>query len=262
MNLIDRLQGWLTHLTVLRPARHSAGKLNDSEQQAHLQQLASDRPADRWLAAEALGVSNLTASARHALQASLSHADPILRWEAAAALARGGSAPARIALFEALATGDPAVQSAAADALGLSPAEPEILAALAAALASRHPAVRQSAAEALARLAAQPRDEDALAPGLESVPALLGLLESDPAPMVRRAAALALGRIGDSSAREPLAARQADSREESMVRTAAAVALTRLRVPAPEPEAPAPSADDPAASASAGAGLSDEIDPD
>lgn len=233
LKLIDRLQGWLI---ALRSPQPSAGKLSHGEQEALVQQLAGDRPAERWLAAEALCGSNLSAAALRGLTAVLSSDDPMLRWEAAAALGRSGSVAARKALLDALAATDPRTQAAAADGLGLWPAEPETLAALTAALASPHAAVRQSAAEALARLAARPAGEEAPAPGQESVPPLLDLLQSDPEVAVRRAAALALGRIGDPAAAEALAACEADPQEDTLVREAAAVALTRLRAPSQAPE--------------------------
>jgi HEAT repeat protein len=262
LNIIDRLQGWLA---ALRSQQQGAEKLSHSEQEALVQQLASDRPAERWLAAEALAASNLTAAARHALTAALTSVDPILCWEASAALARGGSPAARYALLEALAAADPALQATAADALGLWPAEPETLVALTSALASQHAIVRQSAAEALARIAAQPVADDAPAPGQESVPALLDLLEADLAAMVRRAAALALGRIGDPATREPLEARQDDPSENRLVREAATVALTRLRAVVPEPamqNAPGAPADEPESDAESAPEPTAEVEAD
>lgn len=237
MDLTTRLQGWLARVRSSgrgQPRRH----IDRAEREALLTSLASDRPGARWLAAEALAVDPGAAGVR-ALAAALSDSDPILRWEAAAALARSDSAPARQALLAALSTPHPAAQAVAADTLGLMPAEPETLAALNAALTSPHAPVRQSAAEALARLAARPASKEASMPGSESAPALLALLESDPAPLVRRAAALALGRIGDPMAREALVACQANRGEAALVREAAAVALARLRALAPAQEPPA-----------------------
>ena len=231
MDLITQLQGWLGRARAASSGQPRR-RLDRAEREALLASLAGDRPGARWLAAEALAADPGPAGVQ-ALAAALSDPDPILRWEAAAALARSGSPAARSALLAAVAAAHPVAQAAAADTLGLMPAEPETLAALAVALASRHAQVRQSAAEALARLAARPAPKGAPAPGAESVPALLELLQADPAPMVRRAAALALGRIGDPAARDALEACQIDPRQRSLVREAAAVALTRLPAPAP-----------------------------
>jgi HEAT repeat protein len=157
---------------------------------------------------------------------------------AAHALAQIGTPAAQTALLEAAATGSGAAQAAAIDALSELPVSPELVTALLGTLASRSAAVRQGAAEAVARLAAQPAAEGAPALGAETLAALLALLQSDDAPLVRRAAALALGRIGDPSARDALEASQADAREDPLVRQAAGEALARLRQPKAASEEP------------------------
>ena len=131
--------------------------------------------------------------------------------------------------MEAVATGSATAQVAAIDALGALPASPELLAALLGALASDGATVRQSAAEALARQAAQPTVDGAPSSGPETAAALLDLLQSDDALLVRRAAALALGHLGDPVARDALEASQADSHEDRLVRKAAGEAVDRLR---------------------------------
>jgi hypothetical protein len=89
--------------------------------------------------------------------------------------------------------------------------------------------VRQSAAEALARLDPPPpaRDGSSPAPAIQAT--LLTLLAGDDAAMVRRAAALALGRWGNASVDSALVAIQDDEAEDRRVREAAALALRRPR---------------------------------
>ena len=129
------------------------------------------------------------------------------------ALARAGTAPARLALYRALAEGTPLCQSAAADALG-HVRRPDT-APLLRALDSTHPSVRQSAVESLARL------------GERQLASRLIDLLGDTAPGVRRAAAGALACMGDDRAIGPLAERLKD--ESSLVRRSAAYALGARR---------------------------------
>ncbi|MDI9633292.1 MAG: HEAT repeat domain-containing protein [Methanolinea sp.] len=94
-------------------------------------------------------------------------------------------------LLSALGHPDPAVQYAAAEALG-ELGEPSAVPALVEALAGdRHPGVRWEAAEALARI------------GAPAVDALVGILHH-PDEDVRWKAAIALGEIGDERAIPPL----------------------------------------------------------
>jgi HEAT repeat protein len=229
---LDRLTDWLKEpqkwLKTLLPNKGGGEKLNRSDRDTLLSYLERARPSARWLAAEALGDVDPGEVGIRALAATLADPDPILRSEAGAALARLSRPGARIALIQAAGDEDFAVQAAAADALGrLSPDE-EVLAALARLLVSGDVVVRQSAAEALARSGPAPRRKQQEPVGSEFHPQLAGLLDNDDSPMVRRAAALALGRFGDQTARAILLARRDDSSEDWRVRQAAGLALARL----------------------------------
>ncbi|MCS6844708.1 MAG: HEAT repeat domain-containing protein [Caldilineales bacterium] len=231
MNWLDRLRAWLAGLGT--PPDADGPRLSAAQQAELLQGLQSGRPGHRWLAAEGLGVRNLGGKGVKALAQALADPDPMLRWEAAAALARSGSGAARQALLAALSGADPQAQAAAADALGLLPPQPEALALLVQALGSPHSVVRQSAAEALARWSPPPVEKAQPAPPDVETP-LLGLL-SDPEPAVRRAAALALGRWGGQAAREALERLAADGEQIPWVREAVAQALRRLPQPVVAP---------------------------
>lgn len=220
------MQGWLARVT-------PAEKMNHQDRATLLASLQGSERGDRWRAAEALGEADPGREGIAALAAVLSSADPILCWEAAHALAQIGTPAAETALLEAVAAGNVAAQVAAIDALGALPARPESLAALLSALESDRAGVRQSAAEAVARLSAQPAADGAPAPGAETVSVLVGLLQTDDAPLVRRAAALALGRIGDPEARDALEAAAGEPGADPVVRQAAEEALTRLHQPEP-----------------------------
>lgn len=231
LNLLERFRAWLAGLGASSDV--AGPQLSAAEQTQLLRALQGGRPGQRWLAAEGLGVRNLGGKGVKALAQALSDPDPLLRWEAAAALARSGSGAARRALLDALASTDPQAQAAAADALGQLPPQPEGLALLVQALASSQAVVRQSAAEALARWTSLPAAKDQPAPPDLETP-LLGLL-SDPEPTVRRAAALALGRWGGAAAREALERLAAGDEQVPWVRDAIAIALSRLSQPAPLP---------------------------
>ncbi|HSN75743.1 MAG TPA: HEAT repeat domain-containing protein [Anaerolineae bacterium] len=235
MDILKNLQSWLQHLT---PDAGVGPKLNADQRKELLAALVSDRAADRWLAAEALAEGDPGNEGVTALAALLGDADPLLRSEAGRALGQIGSKAARQALLNAAATGNRLAQAAAADGLGVSTGTVETVTALAALLASDDGIVRQSAAEALARLDPPPpaRDGASAAPAIQA--ALLSLLASDDAPMVRRAAALALARWGDTDADTALVAHHDDEREDSRVRAAAALALRQARRTAPAPESP------------------------
>ena len=233
MDILKNLQTWLQRLA---PEPAAGPKLEPDQRKALLAALASDRAADRWLAAEALAEGDPGKEGVAALAGLLGDPDPLLRSEAARALGQIGGKAARQALLEAAASGNALAQAAAADGLAALPPTPETVAALAGLLASQDASARQSAAEALARLDPPPpaRDGSSPAPAIQAV--LLGLVETDDASMVRRAAALALGRWGDTGVDVILAARQDDESEDQRVREAAALALSRPRRAAPSPE--------------------------
>ena len=222
MDWKKKMQGWLARIT-------PAEKMNQRDRAALLTSLEGSDTGERWRAAEALGAADPGREGVAALSAVLSSADLILCWEAAHALAQIRTPAAEAALLNAVFTGNVGAQAAAIDALGTMAASPDTLAALLGALENRSASVRQSAAEALARMAAQPAAEGVPYPDAEAAAVLLGLLQSDDDPLVRRAAALALGHLGDPAARDTLEASQADGREDPLVRKAAGEALGRLR---------------------------------
>lgn len=218
MALIERLKNWLQDFRDRPPAgNEETQKLSRQEQTELLAYLQGERPALRWLAAEALGEANPGTRGVEALAATMADPDPILRWEAAMALARLGTPAAKRALLATAATGASPAQAVALIASRSLPMSPELAVALLAALESSDPEVRLSAADALAAQALP-----------EAQPQLLQLLESDPDPLVRRAAAVALGRQADRAAVDVLAARAADGTESRLVREAASRALDRL----------------------------------
>jgi HEAT repeat protein len=232
--ILKNLQSWLQQLT---PESSTGPKLDPAQRKDLLAALASERSADRWLAAEALAEGDPGREGVTALAALLGDADPLLRSEAGRSLGQIGGKRARQALLDAAASGDSLAQAAAADGLGALPATVDTVATLAALLESSAAAVRQSAAEALARLdpPSPARDGSWPAPAIQT--ALLELLSGDEAAMVRRAAALALARWGDSSVDSALTARRDDEAEDRRVREAAALALSRPRRPVSEPTA-------------------------
>ncbi len=226
MPILKTLQSWLQRLT---PETSAGPKLSSDQRQELLAALHSDRPAERWLAAEALSEGDPGRDGVAALAALLSDPDPLLRSEAARGLGQIGGKEARQALLAAAAGGNALAQAAAADGLGALPPTPEAVAVLADLLASRDAVVRQSAGEALARLDPLPpaKDGSSVAPAIQST--LLTLLANDDSHMVRRAAALALARWGDAEADAALTARRDDQREDPRVREAAALSLSRPR---------------------------------
>lgn len=181
-------------------------------------QLQAERRSERWRAAEALSDVEPGAAGVAALTAALADADdPILRWQAGIALAHSADPAARQALLDALRSDDPNVKMAAADALRLMPPDPEISAALVAALDGSRDALRQSLVEAIARH-----------PSAEATPALLLLLQRGRDPLVRRAAAIALGHSADPSVRKALLRALSRPGEERIVLEAIDQALARL----------------------------------
>lgn len=239
MNYTDRLTELWTRFMVwlarLRTDGTGGDRLPGVERDALVNSLNKGRPAQRWLAAEALGEGNPGRGGFQALIEALGSDDPILRAEAGNALAHIGGRAVRSELLAVAAANDPVMQAAATDALSRLPADEEVVVALQALLDSPHAVVRQSAAEALAHMGWPPLHKST-EPRPDPAPRLLALLAGDPDPMVRRAAALALGKLGDPAARDALVACQDDSVEDWRVREAAALAVTRL--PAMHPADP------------------------
>jgi HEAT repeat protein len=230
--MFKNLQSWLQRLT---PEAATGPRLDPAQRKDLLAALSSDRAADRWLAAEALAEGDPGKESVAALAKLLGDSDPLLRSEAARALGQIGGKAARQALLDAVNSGTPAAQAAAADGLGALPATAETVATLASLLESRDDAVRQSAAEALARLDPPPPARDGSSPAPAIQAALLQLLSDGEAAMVRRAAVLALARWGDTSVDSALVACRDDDTEDRRVREAAALALSRPRRPAAIP---------------------------
>jgi hypothetical protein len=233
LDILKNLPSWLQRLA---SDSGKGPKLDPDQRKELLAALASERSADRWLAAEGLAEGDPGRAGVAALAALLGDPDPLLRFEAGRALGLIGGKAARQALLNAAASGDKLTQAAAADGLGALPATGDTVTALSGLLESSDALVRQSAGEALARLDPPPpaRDGTSAAPTIQTV--LVKLLEDDDAVMVRRAAVLALGRWGDTSVDSVLAARQDDDAEDRRVREAAALALSRPRRAAPASE--------------------------
>lgn len=214
MNLLQRFERWIGDVV---PVAGRPENLDPADREILLGYLASDERGRRWLAAEALGEGYPGKKGVAALGETLSDPDPILRWEAGAALVRLGTSKALRILLEGLSSDRPEEQAAAADALGQWAPDPAIGSALIEALDSPDSRVRRNAAEALVGQ-----------PAPEALARLLSLLEADPDPLVRRAAAMALGRLGDPSARKALAAVMEDPDTNPLVREAAGQAYQRL----------------------------------
>jgi HEAT repeat protein len=180
-----------------------------------LNDLRSDRAADRWQAAAHLIDA---ARAQHAvtlaaLGKALDDDHPFVRWHAGLALAQSGRSQAIALLLDGLKHGSARCRAAAADALAtIRQADVDLLLN---ALSSKEALVRQSAAEALGRL------------GHRRDAARFILLLTDESPWVRRAAARILGHSGDSTAVSHLAKRLGD--ESPLVRRSAAYALGAMR---------------------------------
>jgi HEAT repeat protein len=180
-----------------------------------LNDLRSDRAADRWQAAAHLIDA---ARAQHAvtlaaLGKALDDDHPFVRWRAGLALAQSGRSQAIALLLDGLKHGSARCRAAAADALATTrQADVDLLLN---ALSSKEALVRQSAAEALGRL------------GHRRDAARFILLLTDESPWVRRAAARILGHSGDSTAVSHLAKRLGD--ESPLVRRSAAYALGAMR---------------------------------
>ncbi|MEA3337789.1 MAG: HEAT repeat domain-containing protein [Chloroflexota bacterium] len=216
MSLFDRARDWVTTLLPVGSLR----KIDSTERDTLVELLEHGRPADRWLAAEALGNGDPGAIGAAALSKALADPDPMLSWEAGQALVRINSLIAYRMLMEALKGDNVAAQSTAAAVAGTMGPMPELKQALLAALDSPHAAVRQGAAASLV-----------VQPNPDAFPVLLRALWSDPDPLAREAMARALGGFGDPAAYNALAARARDQGENPLVRQTAATALGRLAQP-------------------------------
>ena len=232
--MIQTIQTWFHRLAAGGSTKY---KLNEVERQALLLDLAAEQPGRRLRAMQTLANADIRNEEIAALAQLLTAANPVVRSEAALTLARSATPEARSALLAATASIKPLAQAAAADALAILPTEEDSIEALIALLLSRDGVVRQSAGEALARMTPLPAHKD----GSPSAPnvqvTLVKLLSSDKAPMVRRAAALALGKWGNQEAESLLIAHRDDEREDWRVREAAGVALAAMAAHLPTPSA-------------------------
>ncbi len=176
-----------------------------------VQQLAADpEPGVREVLTWA--IARHGASALDALMPLLSHADPVVRAQAAHALSKVGDAAAVPMVIPLLSDPSPAVVAKAAQVLGRLGGECARQ-ALVGALGSGHDAVHNAVVDALEQ--AGPGSMELLVPRLRDVE-----------PRVRAAAAEALGLIGDPSAAPALAPLIEDV--EATVRFEAVVALGQL----------------------------------
>lgn len=177
--------------------------------------LKSRDAATRWQAASGLTIVSLSGQTKAVsdLGNALDDEHPFVRWLAGVALARSGREQSLAVLKSSLQTGAPRRQAAAADALAYNPRfDPDLLLA---ALSSRESLVRQSAVETLARHRCQ-----------SCVSRFIELLD-DESIWVRRAAAGALGHVGDSRVVEPL--QDCLNDESPLVRRSAAYGLGAKR---------------------------------
>ncbi len=223
--MLQTVQNWLKRFNA--EGQPSRRRLEPDERQALLAELQGERPAARWQAATALAQFDPGYEAVAALAALLNNPDPLLRSEAALSLGRIGTETALQALLKAAVSNNPVMQAAAADGFGVMPTSEDTVEALLSLLLNRDADVRQSAAEALGRMTPPTAAQNSLViPSVQ--PTLLKLLGSDQSLMVRRGAALALGKWGDAASQAVLAAQQANPREDWRVREAAAAALRRM----------------------------------
>ncbi len=185
--------------------------------------LSNPNPRVRWVAA--YGLARLDdASGADVLCEGLSSADPDLRWASARTLARLAlsSEPTQAVLVGLARSGkEPVARRMALHSLRyLGASGEEILSVAEGAARSRAKLVRLAALSLLAEL----NDCSGRAAGVASA-----MLESDSDPGVRRAAAAALGKLGNHSAKalEALARTAADRFDRALVR-AAGRSLRRL----------------------------------
>ena len=197
--------------------------------------LASVAPRAQFGAAYTLGLVGGDAfdlRAADALHHALGDADGDVRWAAHDLIMRlGGEYPAevRTGLLTLAHGGTPDARKMALYCLrDLAPAGPEVLHAATVASAANDTHVRLASLAILARLPAYRQEAAAIA---------ARILESDPNPGVRRAAAAALGLINDASPQVLEVLERAASRElDPRLARAARAALKRLAENQPEPE--------------------------
>ena len=164
-----------------------------TSEKTYLTLLRAPEPSRRWQAAAGLRRHHLrSAEAITALIGTLCDEEPIVRWQAAEALAAQEASHAFPAVSAALDAADPLCRAGAAEVLGLMGGEAAAQ-ALVKHLDDPEPHVRAAVATALGRIGDPTK-----------VSALLPLL-ADGDPDVVRAAARALGGICDSCAAVPLA---------------------------------------------------------
>jgi len=222
--MIQTIQTWFKRLAAADTATR---KLDTAQRQRLLADLTNANTARCLHAMQTLVEAGAGREEIAALVNLLDAADPMVRSEAALTLAALNTSATRTALLEAATASKPVVQAAAADGLGAMPTRDDSVEALLALLLSRDSVVRQSAGEALARMAPLPAAKDGTPAAPHVQVTLLKLLNSDKNPMVRRAAALGLGKWGDAEVEKALTAHRDDAREDWRVREAAAAALTR-----------------------------------
>ena len=192
-----------------------------TSEKTYLTLLRAPEPSRRWQAAAGLRRHHLrSAEAITALIGTLCDEEPIVRWQAAEALAAQEASHAFPAVSAALDAADPLCRAGAAEVLGLMGGEAAAQ-ALVKHLDDPEPHVRAAVATALGRIGDPTK-----------VSALLPLL-ADGDPDVVRAAARALGGICDSCAAVPLAEALIRPDQPLLVRRALAAALAR----APHPDA-------------------------
>lgn len=196
-----------------RKAAVALAKTGDSSAVAPLIAALMDPSEDvRWAAAMALGQVG-DSSAVEPLVTRLGDSSDDVRWAAAMSLGNLGHPASVPALAEALSDKHEGVRVVAAKALG-DIADEGAIAPLIAGLSDAHLGVRFGCAEALGRI------------GPAALPAVTEQLSAQSSE-TRRAAAAALGHIGDTSARPELESLLGTDTDPS-VRSAAAEALGRL----------------------------------
>jgi HEAT repeat protein len=166
-------------------------RLDDNDAATALVSALTDvSPAVRALAVAGLGERSDTGMVSHIAARLTSDKDPFVRKAAAYSLAEFSGSDRTSALITGLKDKDQEVRGAAAVALG-DHGDSGAVASLTSALSDKNPFVRAHSARALGINGSA---------AASAVPALVGLLGSDPDLEVKRQAATALGSIGNRSA--------------------------------------------------------------